>query len=459
GELQNLNGANWELEIGCITALNWRRNNPMALLFDNIQDYPQGFRVLTSSTSNTRRVALTFNVPPVTSPGELVNIFRVKLKEWESDLDKYSMKWVTSGPVLENVDSGNSINLWKFPVPKWHEMDGGRYIGTGDAVITGDPDTGQVNMGTYRVQVHDEKTTALFIIPGKHGRIHVDKYHARGKPSPVLVSVGHHPLIFRTASSEMPPGGEFKYIGAVMGESLPVIKEEVTGLPMPADSEIVLAGFCPPDKTMPEGPFGEWTGYYASGETPTHILEVQRVYYRNDPILMGSPPGKAPSDSSFYRGIITSAILYNDLETSGVPDIRGVWMGEAANQMLVIVSIKQRYAGHAKQTALLASQLARKGFFGRYVIVVDEDIDPTNIPEVLWAMCTRSDPEKDIDIIRRCWSTVMDPILPKSKGGYFNSRAIIDACKPYEWINEFPQEIKISPELAKRVREKWKDIV
>ncbi|MBI4330640.1 MAG: UbiD family decarboxylase [Chloroflexi bacterium] len=460
GELKQVDGADWDLEIGCLAALNWAKPNPDALLFDNIEGYPKGFRVLTGSTSNARRVALTFNLPETSSAVELIDVFRRRLKEWEADCDKYRPVWVKSGPVMENVMRGDHVDLYKFPVPRWHEGDGGRYIGTGDAVITQDPDTGAPNMGTYRIMVQNGKTTALFIAQGKHGRIHYEKYHAQGKPCPVLVSVGHHPLVFRVASTEIPPAAEFNYAGAVMGEPMKVIREEVTGLPMPADSEIVIAGFCPPGKVMPEGPFGEWTGYYASGETPAPVIEVERVYYRNNPVIMGSPPGKAPSDSSYYRGIVTGALLYNDLEAAGVPDVKGVWMGEAANQMWVVVAIKQRYAGHAKQTAVLASQLARKGFFGRYVVVVDDDIDPTNLQEVLWAVCTRSDPEKDIDIIRRCWSTVMDPIIRKRPGqGHFNSRAIIDACKPFEWINEFPQEIKIDPALAARVKAKWKDVL
>jgi len=90
--------------------------------------------------------------------------------------------------------------------------------------------------------------------------------------------------------------------------------------------------------------------------------------------------------------------------------------------------------------------------------VVDEDIDPTNMQEVLWALCTRSEPAKDIDIVRGCWSTVMDPVIRKSDRAYVNSRALIDACKPYEWIDEFPREVRIDPALMAKVRAKWADI-
>ena len=134
-------------------------------------------------------------------------------------------------------------------------------------------------------------------------------------------------------------------------------------------------------------------------------------------------------------------------------------MHPAGYQQLTIVSIKQRYSGHAKQAAFLASQNRPAAYHGRYVIVVDEDIDPSDIEQVLWALCTRSDPEKDIDIIRRAWSTPLDTMIRKPTNAYFNSRAVIDACKPYEWINEFPEEIKLSPELTERVKKKWGNIV
>ena len=130
-------------------------------------------------------------------------------------------------------------------------------------------------------------------------------------------------------------------------------------------------------------------------------------------------------------------------------------MSLVAGQQLVIVSIKQRYAGHARQTAFVASQNRPAAYHGRYVIVVDEDIDPSDIQQVLWALCTRSDPEKDIEIIRRAWSTPLDTMIRKPTNAYFNSRAIIDACKPYEWIEEFPEDIKMSSELAETMKKKW----
>jgi UbiD family decarboxylase len=249
---------------------------------------------------------------------------------------------------------------------------------------------------------------------------------------------------------------EYHFAGAVQSAPIEVIEEEVTGLPIPAHAEIVIAGFSPPDREMIEGPFGEFLGYY--GRPKSHpVIEIERVYYRNDPIILGAPPNRPPSDCSYFIGIIRSAMLYNELSGLGIPDIREVWMDEVGQQQLLIISVKQKYPGHAKQAAMLASQ-SRLVPIGKYVIVVDDDIDPTNIQDVLWALCTRSDPEKDIDTIRRAWSSPLDTTIPRSTTTYLSSRAVIEACKPFEWMDEFPEEIKTSPELVEKVKQKWGDL-
>jgi UbiD family decarboxylase len=457
GELKRLEGADWDLEIGSLLDPKVRGEDTSALLFDNIKGYPAGYRVLTSPLYGVNRVALTLDLPPG-SEMELVEAIRQRLPQWEASFDKFSPKVVGTGPILENVHSGKDINLLEFPVPKWHELDGGRYIGTGDMVITKDPDTGEVNLGTYRVMVQDEKTTGLYIGVGHHGRIHYEKYHEKGKACPVAVSLGQHPLLFGLSCSPR-LGCEYNWAGAIRGEPMEVITEEVTGLPIPADSEIVIAGWCPPDKTRLEGPFGEFTGYYASKGRPAPIIEVERIYHRNEPILHGAPPRRPPGEETLFKSIFESAILRNDLIRGGIPDVMGVWRSEVAGSPLYVISIKQRFPGHAKQSALMVSQNPGVVSGGsRYVIVVDEDIDPTNIQDVIWALCFRSDPEKDIDIIRRSRSTPLDPIVRKPTTAFFTSVAIIDACKPYEWIDEFPQVVEVSPELVDKFRKKWKGL-
>jgi 4-hydroxy-3-polyprenylbenzoate decarboxylase len=134
--------------------------------------------------------------------------------------------------------------------------------------------------------------------------------------------------------------------------------------------------------------------------------------------------------------------------------VTGVWTPPlAGNRLLTIVSIKQSYPGHAKQAGLIASQCSTAAYLGRFVIVVDEDIDVANMDDVLWAMLTRCDPQRDFEIITRCWSGPLDAaIKPEERG--FNSRVIIDATRPYEWKHRFPDPV-VTADEAKETRRLW----
>jgi 4-hydroxy-3-polyprenylbenzoate decarboxylase len=144
------------------------------------------------------------------------------------------------------------------------------------------------------------------------------------------------------------------------------------------------------------------------------------------------------------------------LESAGIQDIAGVYNHTS---YLTVVSIKQKYAGHAKQAGMAALSCAAANRNGRYVVVVDEDIDVTNVKEVLWAMMTRVDPPTNIDILDGCWSTPLDPAMhpdQRDAGNFVNSRAILNACRPYAWRDRFPPVNALSPELKKKMEEKWK---
>jgi UbiD family decarboxylase len=366
------------------------------------------------------------------------------------------VNYVTRGPILENVLESDAVDVTKFPVPLWHEQDGGRYIGTGVPNITRDPDTGFVNLGVYRSMIHDAKRVGCYISPGKHGRVHRDKYFERGEPCPIALVVGGDLLLFIAASVELPDDMcEYEWAGAMRGRAYDVIKEKYTGLPIPAEAEIVLAGFVHPTQRLNEGPFGEWTGYYASSRRPEPFVEIKAIYHRNDPILLGVPPNKPPYEPHRFRAYLRSALLKQTLEKAGVPDVTGAWCHEVGGcRLLTVVGIKQRYPGHAKQALLIATGARATGYLGRITVVVDEDIDVTDLAEVVWAILTRSDPATQMDIIHRAWSGPLDPaIRPGQKG--FNSRLLIDACRPYEWKDEFPPAIGPSVEVKRTTREKW----
>lgn len=462
GELKVIEGADWNLEIGAIAEVQRRTENPPAYLFDKIKGYGEGYRVLTGSLLTPSRLGLTFGFSTSTSEEEMVKELRGKFKDWEKGArgDKFNPKFVDSGAVKENVYFGKDVDITKFPTPFWHEKDGGRYIGTGVCIITKDPDTGWVNLGTYRVMVVDKNRVTINMAIGHHGRIHLQKWHDKGQACPIAVSVGHDPLLFATSAVEVPYGlSEYNYAGSIKGEPIKVIKGKVTGLPIPADSEIVLEGWIKPDvEELDEGPFGEWRGYYSS-VVKNPVINIEALYHRNDPIIVGSPPGRPVNDFTLLKIVLRSAMLHNALEDAGVPDVTGVWTPTPGDARLIrVVSIKQQFPGHAKMAGALLAQLGVGGYESRYVVVVDDDVNIFDINDVCWAVCTRADPDKAIDILRRTWGDKTDQIHfndPTNPG--LTSIAIIDATRPYEHIDNIPVVCGTSKGLLDKVREKFKD--
>ena len=159
-------------------------------------------------------LALTLGLPLSEHPLDVVRAYRDRMKRFEL----IPNVTVDKGALLENVDRDGAVDLLKFPVPFLHELDGGRYIGTGDLVIMRDPESDWVNIGTYRVMVHDRNTVGLWMSPGKHGRLIREKYFAAKKPCPVLISVGHDPLLFLSSGNEVHYGtSEFAHAGGHRG--------------------------------------------------------------------------------------------------------------------------------------------------------------------------------------------------------------------------------------------------
>jgi 4-hydroxy-3-polyprenylbenzoate decarboxylase len=238
-----------------------------------------------------------------------------------------------------------------------------------------------------------------------------------------------------------------------------VITGPRTGLPIPAHAEIAFEGFVHPNDLIDEGPLGEWTGYYAGGMKKEPAIRVETLMYRNDPILLGAIPGIPPDDDSFYRGTYRSGAVWNQLEAAGVPEVKGVWAHAAGGSRLwLTVSIKQMYGGHSKQAGLIASQCHAGAYANRFVVVVDDDIDPADMDKVIWAMCTRCDPREGMEVLRGCWSTALDPMVYSHEDPR-NARVVIDACKPWARRDTFPQVVRSSKELDERIHKKWKDVL
>jgi UbiD family decarboxylase len=456
GEINHVSGAGREEEIGGIVDFHQRKIGNPAVLFDDVPGYPRGHRVLANILTSVKRINLTLGNPPDGSEMELVRYWRRYMKEAKS----IPPVTLPAGAVLENVKEGNDIDLFKIPVPKWHEHDGGYYIGTGCMVVMRDPDTGWINYGAYRVQAHGAALASVMCSKGKHGDMIQKKYHQRGQPCPIAVVCGMHPALFMIAGLEIPYGkNEYDVAGGLLGEPVEVIMGPKTGLPIPAYAEIAFEGFIHPNDKIDEGPLGEWTGYYAGGLKKEPAIRVVSMMYRDNPILLGAIPGIPPDDDSFYRGTYRSGAVWNQLEAAGVPEVKGVWSHAAGGSRLwLTVAIKQMYAGHSKQAGLIASQCHAGAYVNRFVVVVDDDIDPADMDKVIWAMCTRFDPREGLETLRGCWSSALDP-MAYAPDDPRNARVVIDACRPWSRRDTFPIEARPSKELDARIRAKWASVL
>jgi 4-hydroxy-3-polyprenylbenzoate decarboxylase len=454
GALRRIDGADPACEIGGITEVAAGLPECPALLFDRIKGHAPGFRVFTNATVSPQRAALALGIDPALRPLDA-------LKEWKSRRASLTMQKpvvVRDAAFLENSRSGKDVDVGLFPVPLWHRQDGGPFIGSGSIVVMRDPDTGWINASIYRVQVHGrDRVTVQFDHAGRHGAIIARKYWDQGKPCPVAVVNGPDPALFIAGFEYLPEGAsEYEFAGAIKGRPVEVVAGPHTGLPVPARAEIVLEGaLLPMSDALPEGPFGEFTGYYAAEKRPAPAMRVDAMHWRHDPILLGSPPMKPPR---FHFGLpFRAAGIWSNLETDGVTDIVGAWQHVA--QLMTVVALRQRYAGHAKRAGLIA---AAQSYMGRIVVTVDEDVDPSNLADVMWAIATRCEPSEAVDIVRNAWSSALDPRISaadRGRGQTSHSKMIIDACKPFAWKGQFPVTSALTQDEARAIEDTWMPVL
>lgn len=451
GALRSIHGADPHLEVGGITEVAAGLSERPALLFDNIKGYSEGFRIFTNAVSSPQRAALALGLDPNLRPVEALSAWMAKREA----LKPIEPVHVNDAKYLENSLTGADVDLAVLPAPQWHPKDGGAYIGSGSLVVMGDADDGWINASIYRVQVHGRSQVSIqFDHQGRHGAIIANKYWNRGKACPVAVVNGQDPALFISGFEYLPLGySEFAFAGAIKGEPIPIHRGPVTGLPIPAFAESVLEGALLPlsEASVLEGPFGEFTGYYAADKKPCPVMNVTAIHHRSNPILLGSPPLKPPR---FHFGLpLRGAGIWSTLIAAGVTDVVGVW--QHVSQLMTVIALKQRYGGHAKRAGLIA---AANSYMGRLVVVVDEDVDPSNLEDVMWAVTTRSEPSESVDIVRGAWSSSLDPRITaaaKEKGDTTNSKMIIDACRPLAWSDSFPQTTSLNFAETREIEDKW----
>ncbi|MCF5745654.1 MULTISPECIES: UbiD family decarboxylase [Pseudomonas syringae group] len=459
GELQTVSQAVDPIEeMSAITYLVARQTASPAVLFDQA-DSPLGLRHLWNIFGpSVARTAITLEEAPDTPTMELIRRTKDKLKQSIAPLEISA----EAAPIYQNTLTGNDIDLTRLPIPKHWPRDGGAYAGTADAVFTRDLESGYLNVGTYRMMIQGPREVGLSLAPGKDALRHIHQAWARGEALPVAAAWGVDPLMMVVGSQSLPPGvSEYDFAGGIKGKPVEVVRAKNSDLLIPAAAEIVIEGVIRPGSTREEGPFGEFTGYYGYKDIDCPLIEVTALHYRTRPILTNALMADFPSnEQSAFFSTIRSAKIWSDLDKLGIQGIKGVYCPPAAAGAfgMIVISLEQKYAGHAAQALALASQVPGGAYISKWIVAVDEDVDPTDMNQVLWAMATRATPSDDIDILRNTRGSPLDPAQNPPEKRFFGSKALINACKDYRNIRNFPTRTLLRPSVYERVRERWNDL-
>jgi 4-hydroxy-3-polyprenylbenzoate decarboxylase len=459
GELKKITAPiDWNEEMGALNYMVAQDEKSPVLWFQNVKDAKYGSTaVMNLFGMGKDRIALSLGLPKGRSVSELIqftkNNFGRKVPPRMTQAEK--------APVNEVILEGNDIDLNNFPSPKMWPRDGGRYLGTWDVLATRDLEDGHINLGTYRQMIHGPRELFCYWSPGKDARLQAERYWNQNKPFPVAAVYGCDPLMLIVGCQTVAKTeSEYDYIGGLVNEPVDIFHSDLTGLDLPASAEIIIEGFMEPGNYGMEGPFGEFTGYYGRPEAQTPIIDVKRVRFRKNPILTCALMADHPANElGLVYAIARGAKIWNDLDKLGVPGVKGVYCFPfgAGGFGITAVSIEQRYAGHASQVATLAAQCPAGAYYSKLIVVVDEDVDPTDINQVMWAIATRCSPEKDIDILRNTWSTWLDPTKNPPEERPWGSKAIINACKEHKFLKVFSKRNRIRKVVYDRLAARWKE--
>jgi 2,5-furandicarboxylate decarboxylase 1 len=348
-------------------------------------------------------------------------------------------------PVKQVVKVGDEVDLRTLPVITHHEMDGYPYLV--DAVVAPDPDTGVYNSSHHRMLVRGKNELGLWMSP-RHLWDYFRRAEERGEPLPIAHVVGHHPAFYLGSEAIVPiDEDEYEVIGGILGEPLRLTPSESFGerLLVPADAELVIEGEVLPGVRDAEGPFGEFTGYYGP-QRWSPVVRVTAITHRKDPIYMNILVGHP--DTAILGGIPKEAGIWEELKRS-LPNVVGVHFPiSGCCRFHAYIAIEKKVEGEGVTAGLAALPYHDEL---KHVVVVDSDIDPFNEREVLWAVATRVQPDKDVVIIPNARGGTLDPSAERHAVG---SKMIIDATKPVD--RPFAERIRVPQSVMERIKlEEW----
>ncbi len=330
---------------------------------------------------------------------------------------------VDSGPCKEVIKLGEQASLADLPIPTHCEQDSGPFITAGVA-ISKDVEDGGKNASIYRFELQADRQLGVLSPVPHHLGLHYQKAETLGRPLEVAIAIGVSPGVLICTQWEAPYGvDELTLAGALQGKPLEVVRCETVDLEVPATAEIIIEGKMYPDKRQMEGPFGEYTGYY-TGAHPKPYLEVTAITHRHDAIFHTALTGLPTTDNHVLKMIPMEASCYAFLKQR-FPGVKKVhFHGAGGVGLLAIVAMQQHTKYEARN--MLATMLSAQGT--KVVIAVDEDVDMFNLDKVMWAVCTRSQADRDLIVLPRTAAFQLDPSAPER--GVLTTMGI-DATKPY----------------------------
>ena len=418
-----------------------------SLIFNNIKGY-QGWRVAANVLGTLPRVALAME----SSVDQMVHEYckRVKKK------DQFPPRIVSKNDALckEVVLNGKDIDLGKIPVPRWHPTDGGPYITIG-AQITKDPDSGIPNISMVRQMVEKNDQLGILLLPGKHTSIHYFKQQEKNEPLDFAVAIGVDPIISIVSCHNGPlDESEFCIAGALRAEPLELVKCETVDIEVPASSELVIEGQIIPGETYPEGPFGEFTGWFAPETNNNPPIKVSCITHRKDPIFQGLYEGKPPTEDSTITTLTFSASIFSSAKEN-CPGLTAYAKNPyGTGFMMGVAAIRKMFPGHAKH-AMHAIWGTEAGKYQKVLVLVDDGIDVYDMREVIWAICTRCRPERDIHIETDSVGAVLDPSMWPKTG--VSGKVMIDATEKWEEEGNAPQAER-QKVISHESSEYWKEL-
>ena len=401
---------------------------PPVLLFNAIEDFD--YSVVTNLFASKKRLSDILRLPE----SELVTGWH------EVASSRIKPKMVESAPVKQVLFKGEDIDLWQYPFPTHFQTDGGRYI-TAGVVIANDPDTGTGNLSYARMQIKDKATMGISM----HSRGDLWDYQrrceARGEPLEVAVAIGVHPAISIAAATQLPIDEyELELAGGLLGEPVPVVKAETVNLLVPAQAEMIIEGRILPEVREDEGPFGEYTGYSTDRST-RNVFQVTAITHREHPIIHDIIPGMARDHLNLSKASRIPRVF--EVVKKTFPNAVNINYPYSGTHFHCYLSMRDLKPGQAKQAMMLLFGL---DMYIKLVVVVDDDIDVNNEQQVLWALATRFQADRDAFVVDGVTTNLLDP---SSKGGV-SAKMGLDATRSQDFSG---MNMSLPDDVLEKVRE------